>query len=276
VQAARPTAKSAGVQNIRDLETAIEDYVKYLRNKGMIARDERTAWSVFDFTSGEKLVGINEDVQFQGASLVKPFFALAFFHKVRDGKLSYGPKSRRHMQRMIQYSNNYSTNWIMRRVGGPAEIQRILKRHYPAMFKDTSIVEYIPAGGRTYRNKASVHDYSRFLYALWQGGIPSAREIKRLMALPGPDRLFTGASEIPKGTQVYNKTGSTSHICGDMGILVVRGSDGKRYAYTLVGVIEKQGRARNYGSWIKARGNVIRRVSNLVYQGITRRHGLRS
>ena len=61
-----------------------------------------------------------------------------------------------------------------------------------------------------------------------------------------------------------------------MGILVVRGKDGKRYAYTLVGVIEKQGRARNYGSWIKARGNVIRRVSNLVYQGITQHHGLRS
>jgi beta-lactamase class A len=276
VQAARPSAKSASVQKIRDLETAVEDYVKYMRNKGMIARDERTAWSVFDFTSGEKLVGINEDVQFQGASLVKPFFALAFFHKVRDSKLNYGPKSRRHMQRMIQYSNNYSTNWIMRRVGGPAEIQRILKRHYPEMFKDTSIVEYIPAGGRTYRNKASVHDYSRFLYALWQGGIPSAREIKRLMALPGPDRLFTGASDVPKGTQVYNKTGSTSHVCGDMGILVVRGRDGKRYAYTLVGVIEKQGRARNYGSWIKARGNVIRRVSNLVYQGITQYHGLRS
>ena len=276
LQAARAYAKSASAQKMRDLETAVEDYVKYMRNKGMIARDERTAWSVFDFTSGKKLVGINEDLQLQGASLVKPFFALAFFHKVRAGKLSYGPKSRRHMQRMIQYSNNYSTNWIMRRVGGPAEIQRILKRHYPAMFKDTRIVEYIPTGGRTYRNKASVHDYSRFLYALWKGGIPSAREIKRLMALPGPDRLFTGASEVPKGTQVYNKTGSTGHVCGDMGILVVRGSDGQRYAYTLVGVIEKQGRARNYGSWIKSRGNVIRRVSNLVYKGITQHHGLRS
>jgi beta-lactamase class A len=272
----KPVSKPAVSQEIRDLETAVEKYIKQMRSKGRIARDERTAWSVFDFTSGEKLVGINEDVQFQGASLVKPFFALAFFHRVKVDGLSYGPKSRRHMQRMIQYSSNSSTNWIMRRVGGPAAIQRILKQNYPGIFEDTRIVEYIPAGGRTYRNKASVHDYSRFLYALWQGDIPGTREIKRLMALPGPDRLFTGATDIPRGTRVYNKTGSTAHVCGDMGILVVRGKDGRRYPYILVGVIEKQQRARNYGSWIKSRGNVIRRVSNLVYQGITQHHGIRS
>jgi beta-lactamase class A len=96
------------------------------------------------------------------------------------------------------------------------------------------------------------------------------------MALPGPDRLFTGASAIPRGTVVYNKTGSTAHVCGDMGILVVRGRNGGRYPYILVGVIEKERRARNYGSWIKSRGNVIRRVSNLVYQGIAQHHRIRS
>ena len=272
----KPLPKPARQQEIQDLESAVDGFVKHMRAKGLISRDERTAWSVYDFTSGEKLVGINEDIQFQAASLAKPFFALAFFHKVKNGQLIYGPKSRRHMQRMIHYSNNPSTNWIMRAVGGPAEIQRILKTHYPGIFKDVRIVEYIPAGGRTYKNKASAHDYSRFLYALWRDGIPGSKEIKRLMALPGPDRLYTGANAIPKGTKVYNKTGSTGHICGDMGILVVRGRDGKRYAYTLVGVIEKQGRAPNYGTWIKARGNVIRKVSNLVYQGITQHHDIRS
>ena len=267
---------SSRQQLIGDLEFAVDKYVKRMRAKGRISRDERTAWSVFDFTSGEKLVGINEDVQFQGASLVKPFFALAFFHRSKAEGLNYGPKTKRHMRRMIQHSNNSSTNWIMRRVGGPAAIQRILSRNYPGIFKDTRIVEYIPSGGRTYRNKASVHDYSRFLYALWKESIPGAREIRRLMGLPGPDRLYTGARDIPKGTRVYNKTGSTAHLCGDMGILVVRGRDGRRYPYIMVGVIEKQRRARNYGSWIRSRGNVIRGVSNLVYQGISQHHGLRS
>jgi beta-lactamase class A len=262
------------VQKIRDLETAVDAYIKRLRREGKIAADERTGWSVYDFTTGEKLVTINEDVQFQAASLVKPFIAAAFFHKVRKGELVYGGKSRRHMERMIQHSNNASTNWVTRQVGGPRAVERILRRHYPGIFQETRLVEYIPADGRTYRNKASVHDYSRFLYALWKEEIPGAREIKRLMALPGSDRIFTGTREIPKGTEVYNKTGSTARLCGDMGILNVKGRDGKRYPYTLIGVIEKQQRARDYTTWIRSRSDIIRDVSNIVYQGISQHHGL--
>ncbi len=268
--------EASGDATSRELEAAVESYIKRLRREGRIASDERTAWSVYDFTTGEKLVDINEDVQFQAASLVKPFFALAFFHKVRAGQLIYGRKSRRHMERMIQQSNNPSTNWVIRHVGGPGAVQRLLKRHYPHIFQDTLIVEYIPAGGRTYRNKASVHDYSRFLHALWTEGIPGAREIKRLMSLPGPDRLLTGTRDIPRGTKVYNKTGSTARLCGDMGILIVEGRDGKRYPYTVVGVIEKRRRARSYGSWVRSRGDIIRRVSNIVYLGISRHHNLPS
>lgn len=265
---------SEKLPEIGDLSAAIDRQVKRMRRQGLIAPDERTAWSVYDFTTGKKLVGINEDVQFQAASLIKPFLALAFFHKAANDELIYGPKSRRHMERMIRYSNNRSTNWIMRYLGGPRGAQATLTRNYPGIFTDTSIVEYIPANGRTYRNKASAHDYSRFLFALWNESIPGAKEIKRLMALPGPDRLYTGTDAIPDGTLVYNKTGSTAKLCGDIGILVVKGNNGRHYPYTLVGIIEKKGRAKNYGSWIRARGDVIRRVSSLVYTGISRQHNL--
>ena len=261
-------------REIRNLEAAVEDYIKRLRREGKLAADERTGWSVYDFTTGEKLVTINEDVQLQAASLVKPFIAAAFFHQVEDGKLTYGSKSRRHMERMIQRSNNASTNWIIRQVGGPQTVERILKRHYPGIFKNTHLVEYIPAGGRTYRNKASVHDYSRFLYAVWKEDISGAREIKRLMSLPGSDRIYTGAREIPRGTEVYNKTGSTARVCGDMGILNVKGKDGKRYPYTLIGIIEKQQSASNYTAWIRSRGDVIRNVSSMVYKSIAQQHDL--
>lgn len=259
-----------------DLSAAVDRQVKNMRRQGLIAPDERTAWSVYDFTTGRKLVGINEDAQFQAASLIKPFVALAFFHKVKYDGFIYGPRSRRHMERMIRYSSNRSANWVMRHLGGPRGVQAILDRHYGSILTDTSIVEYIPANGRTYRNKASAHDYSRFLYALWQESIPGAREIKRLMALPGPDRLLTGNDDIPKGTRVYNKTGSTAMLCGDIGILVVKGKNGRHYPYTVVGIIEKKNRARNYTSWIRSRGDVIRRVSSIVYMGISRQHNLRS
>ena len=260
------------IREIRDLEVAVEDYIKRLRKEGKIAKDERTGWAVYDFTTGEKLVTINENVQFQAASLVKPFIAAAFFKLVEQGDLIYGSKSRRHMERMIQRSSNPPTNWVMKQVGGPGAVQRILKQHYPDIFRDIHMVEYIPANGRTYLNKASIHDYNRFLYALWKDEIPRAGEIRRLMALPGADRIYTGAKALPKGTEVYNKTGSTAHLCGDMGILNVEGPDGKRYPYTIIGIIEKQQPARNYSAWIRSRGDVIRNVSNIVYKGITQHH----
>ncbi len=255
-----------------DLEAAVEEYIDGLRREGKIGDDERTAWSVYDFTSGEKLVSINEDEQFEAASMVKLFVAAAFFCRVENGELIYGRRSRRRMELAIHHSSNAATNWLLRQIGGPAAAERILKRRYPGIFQDTRIVEYIPRGGRTYRNKASPHDYSRFLYALWNGDIYGFREIKRLMALPGPDRIFTGVASIPVSTRVYNKTGSTARVCGDVGILTVKGPDGRRYPYTIIGIIEKERRARHYTNWIRSRGEVIREVSGIIYRGIMRRY----
>ncbi len=261
-------------REIHNLEAAVEDYINRLRKDGKLDPDERTGWSVYDFTTGEKLVTINEDEQFQAASLVKPFIAAAFFYKVKKGELSHNRESRRHLEQMIQHSNNASTNWVTRKVGGPQAVQRILKQQYPGIFQEIHLVEYIPAGGKTYRNKASVHDYSRFLYALWKEDIVGAREIKRLMALPGPDRIYTGVRAVPKSTKVYNKTGSTARVCGDMGILNIKGPDGKWYPYTVIGIIEKEQSAANYTSWIRSRGDIIRHVSSIVYQSIAQNHNI--
>ena len=261
-------------REIHNLEAAVEDYINRLRKDGKLDSDERTGWSVYDFTTGEKLVTINEDEQFQTASLVKPFIAAAYFSKVQQGKLTYNRESRRRLERMIQHSNNASTNWVMRQVGGPDTVERLLKQRYPAIFQDIQLVEYIPAGGKTYRNKASVHDYSRFLYALWKGEIAGAQEIKRLMALPGRDRIYTGVRGVPRSTKVYNKTGSTARLCADMGILSVQGADGRRYPYTLVGIIEKEQNASDYTAWIRSRGDIIRNVSSIVYQSIAQNHDM--
>jgi len=176
------------------------------------------------------------------------------------------------MERAIQHSSNDAANWLLRRIGGPRAAERVLKRAYPGIFRDTRIVEYIPRGGRTYRNQASPHDYSRFLYAVWNDDICGAREIRRLMALPGPDRIVAGVESIPLSTRIYNKTGSTARICGDVGILIAKGPDGRRYPYTVIGIIEKERRARNYTDWIRSRGEVIRNVSGIIYNDIKSRH----
>ncbi|MFC1474738.1 serine hydrolase [bacterium] len=269
---AQQAAWAAGSGHSTELERQVEAYIKNLRRKGVVKSDEKTAWSVYDFTSGEKLVDINEERQMQAASLIKPYIALAFFHEVKRKRFIYGPKSRNKMEAMIRNSDNKATNWVIKTIGGPARVQRILSRNYGGIFRKTSIVEYIPRNGGTYKNKSSAHDYSRFLYALWKGNLPYSDEIKRIMSLSGRDRLVDGVKEIPSGTLVVNKTGSTSMLCGDMGIISVMGRDGKRYAYTFIGIIEKRKKTGNYSNWISARANVIRGVSKTVYLYMKKRH----
>ena len=94
------------------------------------------------------------------------------------------------------------------------------------------------------------------------------------MALPGNDRLYTKAKHVPKGTKVFNKTGSTAMCCGDMGILVAKGRDGRPYPYLVVGIIESGKRNAAYGPWISKRADVIRQVSNLAFLSMKKRHSL--
>lgn len=255
------------------LEALLEERVRDLRKQGRLAPDERTAWTVYDFTTGEELVSINGDMKLQAASLIKPFVALAYLHEVKAGRKAYDAVALRRFERMIQHSDNSATNFLMKELGGPAAVGRLLRAAYPALAPDLDLVEYIPPGGRTYRNRASASDYSRFLLAMWRGELPYSDEIKRLMALPKRDRLYTGARDVPDDTGVLSKTGSTRHLCGDMGVLLARTEDGREYPYALVGLIEKKAPARHYLRWLRARGDVIREISGLVYQGIGERHG---
>jgi len=268
------TKKVYAVSSGTRVEANIEDYIKEMRRKGKIRGDERTGWMVYDLQNDRSLVNINGDQQFQAASMIKPFVALAFFHQVKNGKIKYGPKSRKMLEAMIQRSSNSATNWAMRQVGGPATAERLLRKNYGTIFRNTVITEYIPASGRTYKNSAPPSDYIRFLRALWNAELPYSKEIRRIMALPKRDRLYYG-TPIPRGTLVYNKTGSTAHLCGDMGIIVAKTRHGQRYPYAIIGVIEGSSRPANYGNWMLTRGNVIRKVSTIVYQDMKKKHNFR-
>jgi len=265
-----------------DLQKQVVDLVQRMRSQGLIRPEEKTSWSVYDFTSGKKLVAINEDIPRQAASMIKPFVAQAYFYKLEtsNGKMRYTNEVRRTMERMIRRSSNTATNRIMSIVSrneknrGAKDVERVLKKNAPGIFRETRIVEKIPANGRTYRNLASAHDYSRFLYAMWHDRMPYADELREIMSLPNRDRIYHGVRSIPKGVRVYDKTGSTARLCGNMGIIEAPGRGGRRYPYTFVGIIERPSRAKNYGSWITRRSNAIRAVSNLVYLDLKQRHRL--
>ncbi|MCB9681021.1 MAG: serine hydrolase [Alphaproteobacteria bacterium] len=252
----------------------INDRVQDLRRRGQVSSVERTAWVVYDLVAEQTLAAINADRPMQAASMIKPFVALAFFHQVSKGRLVYGSTSTSHVERMIRDSSNTSTNWVMKAVGGPAACQRILDQAYGSIARNVRIVEYIPAGGCTYRNLSSGNDYVRLLKALWHDDVPYAKELRRVMNLPGPDRLFRDVPDIPAGTEVYNKTGTTAMCCGDMGILVARSRGGERVPYILVGIIERSVRTDSYTAWQQSRGNVIRAISGLTYRWLKPRYDL--
>jgi beta-lactamase class A len=264
------------------LQSQLVSLVKRLRAQGVIRADEKTSWSVYDFTGRKKLVAINEDIPRQAASMIKPFVAQAFFYSM-DGRKSgptYTSNVRGTMERMIRNSSNTATNDIIDLVSrhnggdGPRAVERVLKRHAPGIFQHTSIVEYIPASGRTYRNESSAHDYSRFLWALWHDRLPNSREMRKLMALPNNDRIARGVRGMPSNVRVYDKTGSTAMLCGNMGIIECQDSRGRPRPYTFIGIIEKGSRSNAYGTWITQRSNAMRQVSALVYNYMRDQHRL--
>ena len=276
-----PSFAEAGRQE-SSLQRKVVKLVKRMRSKGLIRPEEKTSWSVYDFTTRQKLVAINEDIPRQAASMIKPFVAQAYFYKLDEsrGKMRYTSDVRRTMESMIRRSSNPATNRIMSIVSrheknrGARDVERVLKKEAPGVFRETRIVEKIPANGRTYRNLASAHDYSRFLYALWHDRMPYAGELRKIMSLPNRDRIYHGVKSIPQGVKVYDKTGSTARLCGNMGIIEAPGRGGRRYPYTFIGIIERPSRAKNYGSWITRRSNAIRAVSDLVYRDMKQRHRL--
>ncbi|MGB5736197.1 MAG: serine hydrolase [Thiohalocapsa sp.] len=264
------------------LQSQVVSLVKRMRAQGKIRPDEKTSWSVYDFTGGKKLVSINEEIPRQAASMIKPFVAEAFFltAKEQGSRVSYNSSVRATMERMIRKSSNSATNEIMQIVSryngnaGPRATEAVLKRHGASVFGQTSIVEYIPSDGRTYRNKASARDYSRFLYALWNDRFPYSRELLDLMALPNHDRITRGVKNMPSSVRVYDKTGSTARLCGNMGIIECYDRRGRPRPYTFIGVIEKGSRTGAYGTWITNRSNAMREVSNLVYTYMQNQHRL--
>ena len=267
-------SKSAGSTA---LQRQVLQLLTLMTAKGMIGPDERSSWSVYDINSGQPLVAINRDIPRQAASMVKPLVAQAFFFNVKNsgGRVQYTEDVYRTMVSSIRHSSNSATNKLIDLVGNdPHDVEIILKRNAPSIFKQTRIVEKIPASGRTFRNLASAGDYTRFLVSLWHNRLPYSGELKKLMGLPNRDRITHGVDAMPSSVRVYDKTGSTSRLCGDMGIIEARTLWGRRIPYVFVGIIERPDSASNYGSWITRRSNAIRAVSNLVYLDMKERYRL--
>ncbi len=208
----------------------------------------------------------------QCASMEKPFLAQLYFHDVKAGRRRYTRKSKKMMVLMLQYSNNHATNWFFRQLGGPRKVERRLKKYYGHVYRHIHFVEHIPRGGKAYRNKVAPNDYSRFLYYLWRNKFPYSKELKNMMRLPNNDRIDKGIHGSKNHVLVYNKTGTTAMLCGDMGIVHIRDPHGKIFTYSMAGAIESTIIQSPYTKWARSRGRMIIEVSRLAYNYAVKRY----
>ena len=255
------------------INSKLQMFLQEQRAKGRLQQRDIAAMVAFDLTNNTYLASLNAQRSFQAASMIKPFVALAFFDQVERGKLKYTTTHRQMMEEMIQHSDNEATNWLIRQVGGPARCNAVINGQYGRILSKVRILEYIPPGGKTYKNSARPQDYVQFLRALWNNQLPHSQEMLRVMSLPGRDRIFCG-TEVPQGTQVYNKTGTTSYLCGDMGILVTHSKNGQKVPYAVVGIVERPTAAKDYKQWMATGGGVIRDFSSLVYEEMKQNYNL--
>ena len=258
------------------LEASFELYIKNRRNRRILSTTDRTSFVVYDISKNKKLVSINEDRQMMAASLIKNFVMLAYFHEVKHGRKTHTAVNKGHLKAMIQWSSNPSTNYFIRLLGGPARVDRILKANYP-YFKQTRIVEYIPRGGRTYKNMTSARDLGTFFLRLWQGRLPHSAKMKWYFKLKNGDYIFKH-TYIPSSVTVYNKTGTVYGLVGDGGILVLRDPRGVPRPYVFIGLMEdktktnRRNRWQSFAAWKNRRAYILRRLSERAYKYIYENH----
>lgn len=254
------------------LEATIDALVKKFRPRGGLTYSDRTSFVVYDLSREVKLVSINEETPRMAASLIKNFVMLVFFHEVKHGRLQHTQRTRYHLEKMIRYSSNDSTNYFIRLIGGPRTVHRKLKANYP-YFQQTKIVEYIPKNGRTYMNMTSARDLNKFYVQLWKETLPYSNKMMYYFEQPNGDYIYK-KTRIPASVKVYNKTGTVYGLIGDSGIIEMRDKNGKLRPYVFTGLIEDRSKTNSrrrrisFGAWVGQRANVLRRVSERVYDYI--------
>jgi len=250
------------------LEPRLHGRISEIRSRGVsLTPSESTSWMVYDLSDRKELASINADTPRAFASMVKPFVAVAFFHEVNAGRLTYGPESKAKLEAMLRHSDNAATNWFIDKIGGAEKVERILKANYPEFTSSLDIVQKIPGGGSEYLNTCSARDCARLLVSLRDKKCAGAEEIHRVMNLSSNDRLVDGTGgRLPDNTNVMHKTGSTAKFIGDMGILSFKGTDGKPHDVIVVGMVSRETRDPNYKQFMRRAGNVIREVSVETYR----------
>lgn len=242
----------------------VESYCKEARRTHLLEDDEEVTIIASDFNK-TLFLDINERIMRMSASMIKPFVALTFLQK-------YGHEQgilREHtpdLKAMLQRSSNSATNRLMRLLGGPKMVEKAIQERY----SNIEIVEYIPANGRTYRNRCSGEVYDNFMNDLDSGTLPGNALLRRFMHA-NESRFF---SHIPPKTIIYRKSGTTARLYGEFALINRQDYQGREHAYKIVGIIEKERRTNDFFAWKERKNRVLEGIAAYIHTEMEEEYNL--
>lgn len=229
---------------------------------------------VWDYETG-KYAAINSKETFSAASIIKIPVLLQFFRSVETGQRTIADKmiltdyyraegsgdiqfqkegSQYSMdylaKKMIQISDNSSTNMLMSAIGGMNDVNRAVKSWG---LKNTEINNWLPDLKGT--NVTTTEDLARMLYNIENESFLSEYSKSKIFEYMGGvknNRLIQAG--IDPRAKFYHKTGDIGHMLGDAGIVIT--PEGHKY---IVCILAK----RPYNSF--AGKEFIVKASSIIY-----------
>ena len=207
---------------------------------------------VWDYESG-KYASLNSDEAFPAASIIKIPVLLQLFRSMEAGQRSiddkmtltdyYRAEGSGDLQfqrtgnqysldslarKMIEISDNSSTNMLMSSVGGMNDVNRAIKSWG---LKKTQINNWLPDMGGT--NVTTTEDLARMIYNIENENFLSRESKDRIFDYMGHvknNRLIHAG--LGSGAKIYHKTGDIGHMLGDAGLVIT--PDGHKYIVTIM------------------------------------------
>ncbi|MCY7397285.1 MAG: class A beta-lactamase-related serine hydrolase [Sphingomonas bacterium] len=196
--------------------------------------------AALDLSSGD-MVSVHGDEPFPMASTVKVAIAAQYLAQVEAGRRTLdtplaGRPARQHLEAMLIHSNNYSTDVILRDLGGPTKVQSWLAQNQVLGVRVDRTIARLLADRRDLRDRrdsATPKAMVSLLQRLDSGTL--LKPVSRSYLLGLMARCQTGKNRmralLPFGTPVEHKTGTLDGLTTDVGFITL--PDGRRLAIAL-------------------------------------------
>lgn len=229
--------------------TVLEASLKNLANEYKTIHPSIFVW---DYETG-KYASLNSKERFPAASIIKIPVLLQLFRSVEAGQISiedkmvltdyYRAEGSGDIQfqrtgneysmdflarKMIEISDNSSTNMIMSSIGGMNDVNRAIKSWG---LKDTEVNNWLPDMSGT--NVTTAEDLARMLYNIDNDEFLSSLSKDKIFDYMGHvknNRLIHAG--LNPNAKFYHKTGDIGHTMGDTGIVVM--PDGHKYIVSIL------------------------------------------